>query len=180
MAVVNGAFQQGRFDGLCGLYATINACNALFKMNDELREGLFAYGIDFFDTKDKLKKTILDGMNRTQLKSLLTRAEQYLARKMDKTLVVQEITADAGNINGVWTKLGEFLKKKKTVAIIGVSGRIDHWTCAVDITEKSLQLCDSGGMRWLYKSRCTCGEARGNHAYELWPDQIFGLSVIDD
>lgn len=170
---------QGEMDGLCGLYAAINACNQLMRLNDDQKEELFATGIDYLDEKKgRLKNTILEGMSQTRLQGVLKRFRDY-AKSLDKTLITRKIAEDANNITGLWTLLKKHfsLDSEQRVAIVGLSGYFNHWTCVVKISEKTIHLCDSDGMQRIYKSVCTCGELRAKKRYSLFTGHVIGLSL---
>ena len=63
---------------------------------------------------------------------------------------------------------------KGNVAIVGLSGHLAHWTVAYRITDKSVRLADSDGLKVLLRSRCSLRPTR--RLYQLWPDEVIILS----
>ncbi len=58
-------------------------------------------------------------------------------------------------------------------AIIGVGGKIEHWTVVHNATSETLKVFD-GEMRQISKSNCIVGTNKKK--YELLSDEVIGLS----
>ena len=61
------------------------------------------------------------------------------------------------------------------VAIVGLSGRDEHWTVAVSATASALRLCDSGGRRQLRRS--SCAVVPRSNRYGLDRREVFVLRL---
>ena len=170
--------RQGGLDGLCGLYAVINACNNL-KMNlgHAERMKLFELGICYLDEKNILKNTMVSGMGITHVKAIIRVFKDYLVEEHGVKLISKPITANAGNINGLWTLLSQFMEDHDGAVVLGLTGMHDHWTCVVDISDATLQLCDSDGLRRINKSYCTCGKLHGDLKHVLDVDEVLALRL---
>ena len=64
-------FEQGRFSGLCGVYAIINALALLFprRIDDEIGEGLFAAVLEAYP--GPVRDLIIDGCERPEMGPML-------------------------------------------------------------------------------------------------------------
>lgn len=167
---------QGALDGLCGLYAIINACNNIdIHLKESERQELFKLGICYLDEKKILKKTLLNGMVKTHVMGIIDAINPYFREKHRKTLMCERVAYDAKNITGVWNILSQSMELNKAAAIVGLSGMHDHWTCVVNVTDATLQLCDSDGLKQIYKRHATCGETNGSLKHVLSPREVFVL-----
>ena len=170
--------RQSGLDGLCGLYAVINACNNLnINIGHAGRVKLFELGICYLDEKNVLKNTLVSGMGITHVKGIVRVFKNYLAEEYGVNLISKTVTADAGNINGLWTRLSKFMEDHDDVAVLGLTGMHDHWTCVVNISDATLQLCDSDGLRRINKSYCTCGNLYGELKHILDANEVLALWV---
>lgn len=152
------AYRQGDLDGLCGIYAIINAVHLLYpRLDADAARALFR----------KLAKTlsktltnptgpVYDGIGRLVLEDLLITAREQMHHHHGVTIEVERLV--------LWRKhptlldLWEALRQRldgQTVAILGLSGLKDHWTVAYTATETTIRLFDSGDRHTLARSRCT-------------------------
>ena len=167
---------QGALDGLCGLYAIINACNNIdIDLEQGERQELFKLGIGYLEKENILKKTLLDGMVKTHIMGIIDTFKPYFRKNHRKELKYKRVTYDAKNITGVWNTLSQSMELNKSAAIVGLNGMHDHWTCVVSVSDATLQLCDSDGLKRIYKRHATCGETNGSLKHVLSPREVFVL-----
>ena len=142
-------FRQGYFDGLCGLYSALNACNNLVSIKEEEKDKLFRKCIEHMSRVGSLQEYIINGITINRLGGILNVLEEEI--KKNKGVVITHGKFNhKGNVNivGYWNILSDYLKDNKDcVAIIGINGYMAHWSCAVDIDDKKIILCDSGGLK---------------------------------
>jgi hypothetical protein len=58
----------------------------------------------------------------------------------------------------------------KSVVIVGLDGAERHWTVAYAVTERTLRVADSCGMRVIARSQCAVG--RTSLRYRLRPTEV--------
>lgn len=154
-------YTQG-LDGLCGVYAVINATQLLFPGALTV-----ARAEDMFDALVKslgggLLAAVTDGLGipemrrlidaadifaRKHLNGALTRREPYRRTKFARPAAfVAALERDAGGAS---------------VAVIGLGVPYEHWTVVEKITPKTLKLADSLEMKTVARGRLTLGTARG-------------------
>lgn len=164
------ALRQGDLDGLCGVYAIINAirvldpsldhhrCRALFKcLLGRLpkcvapRQGLAAVHV---------------GLTSSELKRLFENAQKHVATRLGLRIRIIVLTRASGkshqarwSLAQLWKELAKHLDRGSS-AILGLGGKYRHWTVAVRCTPRQIFLCDSGGLHILRRSQCTVGRAR--------------------
>jgi len=132
-------------------------------------------GICYLDENRILKKTVLNGMGKTHIIGIICTFKKYFSEKHNKILKCKNIAYDAKNINGVWAVLSQSIKLNEVAAIVGLNGKHDHWTCVVNVSDATLQLCDSDGLKRIYKKHSTCGETHGSLKHVLSPKEVFVL-----
>ena len=149
---------QGDLDGLCGIYAIINAVRALCpELTDEISMRLFRI------TMKSLAKHSEEGLPLTfrgiecaLFYKLLVDATAYLKRKLsvDLTLEVGPPALKVRSIELAWDNLTSVLDDT-TVIILALSGLSEHWTVLYDAKPNKIRLIDSDYGRNLKRSHCT-------------------------
>ena len=173
----NYLWHQGSLDGLCGLYSTINAISSLINLSEEDCSQLFELGISHLDSRTNLKKTILEGMRLPMVKEI---CNQYkpLIRSWGYNLEIHSIGAEAGNIAGIASVIRDWVGEAMQCVILGLGGRINHWTCVTKPFLKSIRFSDSDGLKRLHLCRITAGKTSKNRQYTIDPAEILGLRLI--
>jgi hypothetical protein len=177
------AVAQGALDGLCGIYSVINAIGLIEKrrMNDEDRKDLFVYLVDLLDDGRGIGSIIHHGILFRRLGELVDVASRLRSAKTKE--LVQRQTAMKQNPDDMeefWTILTNHVDvAKRQVAILGVSGKHNHWTVVKTVKPRRLELHDSGGLTHFDRSRCGLRDGEGV-SHILWPTQTYLLWLEDD
>lgn len=173
-------FRQGDLDSLCGLYAVLNATRLLCSELDyegsrflfrQLAETLTAKRVTAFET-------VAWGIETPTVMALIQSARRYVREVLDVRLNLEPFKSARKTltIGYVWRALMSRLNQG-WIAIIGISGRHNHWTVAQRATAKSMRLFDSDLMTALKKSQCSLRNTRVPH--QIDPDEIFLLRRED-
>lgn len=156
-------YQQGSLDGLCGLYAIINALvfvsGSHRRLSHPIVESLFAELLQAIDRTIGLFHALHYGIDTGPLVIILGEAVASFAN--DHGLVV--------TIKRPWehkpeVSLRDLLRglrryhAKGAVVLIGFGGYLDHWTVAVAISARAMRLFDSAGV-----TRVSLACCRMNH-----------------
>lgn len=171
-------YRQGDLDGLCGLYSTINAIRVLCP---ELDHGnhvwLFSRLLhELPKLGARLEVVATDGIGRGQLAKLIRRAAADVADEFDIGLRVTRVpktlrrTAD---LKTFWAWLGRHLSPT-SVAVVGLDGRMSHWTVAVKVTGQQVRIFDSGDMGAIRRRSCTVGRAASR--FSISPVTVFVIA----
>ncbi len=162
------AYQQGDLDGLCGIYAIVNALCHVLHLRDEQCQKLFEKLLEALgQDSPRLHEPLLRGIRFQQLKRLVTAVSRC-------RLEGQKLTFDARRLQlkrqqrtlpNLWTALDEEVGPT-CVAIIGLAGIMDHWCVVFRVTPKTLWLLDSSGQTRIYRSRCTVRSSRTRYCLE--------------
>ena len=139
------ASRQG-IDALCGVYATINGLKLLCP--DINVDELFELIIRRLDQRKKLvdalvKGTMIETVILCMQESLrYTESEHGLEIGYARPFRSEH---DFGNILSFKSYLNEVLVPKKCVALVGMTGRMGHWSI-LRKTKRGLGFYDSGGL----------------------------------
>ncbi len=162
------AFGQGDLDGLCGVYAVINALRHLFPLNEEHCRALFAALIKALHRRCRRPHhPILWGMSFSTLKRLIEAAQTCKVLDGAQTFQARplRLSRDQRNLPQLWSSLRQELKSS-CVAVIGITGAADHWVVVHRITAKTLWVLDAAGRTRLRRSQCTVRSSRTRYCLE--------------
>jgi len=143
-------FEQGDLDGLCGVYAVVNATRLAAHPHRRLRAAdcheLFAALLAELAGEGRLRGFVAAGLGTRVMARLLRRAERWLRKRHGLALEVRRPFAkrDQPEPEECLRVLTEHLARPGTAAIVGSD---EHWTVVRAVTPKRLLLADSDGRR---------------------------------
>lgn len=152
-------YAQGDLDGLCGVYAVVNAVHVLIpgmtwakarRLFRTLLKGVRAHDTGTIPLAAR-------GLSRRHLERAILDADQFVRRQFGGRLVVGRVPradARAWSLSAFWGLLDRRLGRG-WVAIIGLGGVHEHWTLAIGVTARTIRLFDSGRLRVLRRRNCT-------------------------
>ena len=151
-------FRQGELDSLCGLYAVLNALNALCaEVDNDVGEALFGVMVQALSqAADRPLAALSCGMSQDLVVAMLDVACRELERLLDIRIRHRAFPAfdEPPKLGILWDRLqGEISRSQ--VAIVGISGVHEHWTVAYAVSPKVIRLADSQDWRVLMRDRCT-------------------------
>ena len=139
-------FVQGELDGLCGIYAVINAYRLLFgdQFGPERAQKLFR----------KMAKSaplaVFDGLGYHELLDLIAIANRAMPAKMRlevRTNVFKKpANGPAWRINTYIGRMRAEVNEQNQVAILGLEKAHNHWTLLHRLTPATLKLTDSDNL----------------------------------
>ena len=162
------AYRQGDLDGLCGVYAVVNALQYLFGLKEDHCRTLFATLIKALHrSRRRPHHPILWGMSFATLKRLIEAAQTCKVLDGAQTFQARplRLSRDQRNLPRLWSGLSQELTPT-CVAVIGITGAADHWCVVYRVTAKTLWLLDSSGQTRIYRSRCTVRSTRTRYCLE--------------
>src|SRR5215210_6644069 len=136
-------YRQGRLDGLCGVYALVNALRLLCpRLDEDACERAFCALIRARARQAASPLAVISGgLSRRELLKLIGPWQRFAAREFGVTLSVSRL-----------------------------KGAERHWTVAHAATERTLRVADSSGLRVIFRSQCTVG--RTSLRYQLRPSEV--------
>ena len=155
-------YRQGDLDGLCGIYAIVNAMRMLHpRLGRAGAEALFAALVQTppLSRQRNGPTAICMGTSMRELRHLIDAARRHL-RDCHGTAIhcecIGKISRQRGRLHPVpwlWSALTRQLALG-AVAIVGLGAKHNHWTVVIDVTSRTLWLADSGGMQAIRRSAC--------------------------
>ncbi|QYE35229.1 hypothetical protein KZX46_04300 [Polymorphobacter sp. PAMC 29334] len=149
--------EQGDLDGLCGLYAIINALRIAVYPNriisSRMCGQLLDCGLAFLGRKRKLREAIVYGMDNglwlAMCEAVVAEAEALLRVR----LILQPLMRDdrAWHVPEVIRNIRRNLRQNRAV-IICFEGKLEHYSVIAGHTANRLNLFDSAGCRWIHST----------------------------
>jgi hypothetical protein len=172
---------QGDGDGLCGIYAAINAVDPLIGsvLSEDSAQAsrLISWLIQMFPSRE-FHGAFLQGLRTDQMKSVLSLVSTYVLNTYSLKIRVSQPWARSTRrlleFDDFWDDLSFRLTDPNTSAVIGLS-KPPHWTACVDADSNTLHLRDSDGM--LDIPFASCGYKQDNTEYAIAPRTCFILRL---
>jgi len=167
------AFVQGFLDSMCGVYGIVNAEKIINHSSNERSQEIFNSIISYLSKKRKLKEVLIEGINHRIISNIMF---DVIGDNIPFSLTNKRFH----NMREYWNFSKEHLEEKNNRAILlSIGGREDHITVVKGMTERSMQLFDSGaygGIRSIRKSSCKlAGTYDRDDRYILFPSQCWFL-----
>jgi len=161
-------------DGLCGIYAIINATRIIKKLKTKDSYKLFSDCLNLLEKKHKrLSPYLCEGLSSRDLSCIL----RYVCEKYFISRFKPFHKRSYVPLPEFWKKTKSFLKEKQRQVIMSYeSWDFSHWTVINGATDKSLFLYDSDGNKRLYRNRCTTAEITTHRPILLDPQSSYFLS----
>ena len=162
--------ELGDLDGLCGVYAVVNATRLAAHPHRRLSAtdcyDLFAALLAELADAGRLRGFVAAGLGPRVLARLLRRAGRWLRKRHGLALEVSRPfrKADQPDPERCLRVLTEHLARPGTAAIVGSD---EHWTVVYAVTPKRLLLADSNGRQYFATARTLEG-AGTNSASRPW------------
>lgn len=166
-------YQQGQLDGLCGVYALVNAVDYLCgPLSTKEAQQLFFAILKHLEDKPPLARRCCDGLVINDLAGVLNSVvcKHYPIKRykpfhrqpgIDKTRYLQSLQT--------------FLHQPNTLVLLALEGYYSHWTLIHRITDKTLRTYDSSGMRYVLKSSCSMVSDLPKKRHWLLPTHTYVL-----
>lgn len=172
-------FRQGDLDSLCGLYSVMNSFRLLCpEIDDDRSHSLFrVLGETLTTNKVTACETISEGIEIPTVRALVKAAQDYVRDILDIGIRAERLKLHRTRhkFDEMWTILSDKLNNGH-VAILGLSGRHEHWTVAYRVTRKTVRLFDSDFIRILLRSQCSIRSNKVPH--QIDPEDVILLRRI--
>lgn len=166
-------YRQGQLDGLCGMYALVNAVDVLCgPLNRRSAQALFYDMLLFLERRGPLAHRCVDGIYLQDIASVLKHivCSQY-------PIVRHKPFHNRPRVSmGRYLQtLNSFLALPDTIVFTAIQGQYNHWTLISAITEQRIQLYDADGMRYVLRSSCSMLHASDPKRHWLMPAHTYLL-----
>lgn len=175
-------YQQGSFDCLCGVYAIVNAFDAMAALNLPLGKRslrpIFNEMITTMDEGEWLADATLNGIEPEALQALLETACRQLRKNGHGTVTYRRPFRCNRRVSKrrLREQIEGHVGLARRVALIEIDGLAKHWTVVTDVIEMGLTLYDLNRRELIrHTSWDTCTVHSGGQAYRLVPRSLFLL-----
>src|SRR5918995_1180215 len=152
-------YRRGQLDGLCGLYALINA----IRLATHHHTGEFGHGVWrelllalLGEAEDVVgtATAVVHGIGAKPLYELAKAAERHLASEHGVAVTVSRQRGQKHSFDGLIAHLAELTKQPASAVVMELSGDVRHWTVLRRVGKHSLELFDSSGMERVKLASC--------------------------
>lgn len=172
------AWTQGGLDGMCGLYATVNAVQHLRGKTLNERDAIDLFKALTDAVAKKFPALLWEGTGMQDIRDILDKADQY-ARDVYGFGVVRSEPLRRGapkRADHYWARLDELLKPPGRVLLVGLKEPWEHWTVLTDVTPRTLRFLDSIAIKVARRADFSIGEGG---TYRIDPHQVFLLERVE-
>lgn len=166
-------YRQGDLDGLCGLYAIINAFAAVLAPTAPLGRPearlLFGAGIVWLEGRKKLRAVAIGGMEDDLVFELAQHMAESLARWLGRAVDVSRPETGTWRRKRLLAVIDDALAHGHAV-IAGLGHTHEHVSVIVGGTPSRFMLSDSDGLRWI--ARGSVGTENSIRRHRLGPRDI--------
>lgn len=169
---------QGELDGLCGVYAVINAARLLCpELTRRKCDVLFEILLDALSAESQdTTNFVTNGIGPTTLRGLIELICDEIFGRWKVSLHCSAFPPKGRTrLDALWDEIHRRTSEGQVI-VIGLSGHEDHWTVAFRTTPRRITLSDSSMMRFLNRAFCTT--SRSAPGYRLCPREMFSLARL--
>lgn len=151
-------WQQGHFDGYCGIYSLINAIDHLHHdFSEDDCQKLFSHLIR---NSESIDQVVLDGLDFEPLCNIAESIPAFLKGRSKVRFTRPFIGEPIECVREYFDAIQGALTPR-CVAIIGLGEPWDHWTVVTEVGKRSVRFCDSYGIKRLNKASFSLEEIEG-------------------
>ncbi len=179
-------FRQGELDGLCGVYAVINATRLVLGARSQLLrpcdwQDLFVVLLETIDRSVGIAHAAAHGIETRSLRYLLKAAISHLATEHDVNIRAMPTLArtDRPSFTEFLPVLINSLRQPGQAVLLSVFGSLNHWTVVRRVSRGSLILFDSSGYTRITLAACRMSNERPKakgRQHIVPPDAVFSVS----
>ena len=171
------AYAQGGLDGLCGVYATVNAVQHLRgkALSEEPAIELFKHLVGAISKK--FPDVLWEGTGMPEVRAILDRADAWARKHYGFGLERSEpLLRQAPKRDDLyWERLGELLDTPDRVLIVGLKEPWEHWSVLTNVTPRTLKFSDSLSIKIARRGDFSI---RKGATYQIDPHQVFLLRRV--
>lgn len=161
-------WRQGQLDGLCGLYAAINALAyvlaPVITVERRWAARLFKHGLARIAEHVPLTTAVRDGIDPEPWVTLVTHLAEHIAAKLDVPITVTLPFASNAKVGrDEWFDLTRTTLDAGDALLLLLAGEHRHYTMAARLTPRLLGLHDSSGLQHLQLSAIGMGSSKRRH-----------------
>lgn len=169
-------FQQGDLDGLCGIYALVNAAKLVAgPISRDRAKSLVTACLDSLGERYALPSLVTVGLGVYQVLGLM---RDVFQAQLPVTYHRPFAKAGPMSLDHYWQTVTEFLEERPRRAVILAfhNARYAHWTLAKAISQARMELFDSDGNSLVCRRHCTTGSISAQRPMGLSPSATIFVS----
>lgn len=164
----NLPLMQGGLDGLCGIYSVCNVHKIINNASDSDIESLFSEIISFLSKKRMLKEIIIGGMLHKNMSDVLWNCvgDRFYEKSSN-------FKWSSYHMDSFWQYSMDYLLVPNSAIILSIGGKYNHYSVVNRMTENTMFLYDSSGMKRINKSSYRLFGYEKNDKYIIYPSQCW-------
>ena len=180
-AVGYDPLHQGDLDGLCGLYAIINAVCIVSapvrQLNGRDVRWLMKSGGTYHNQEQALPKVMIKGMSAKKQRKLASHLLDALCQRTGVKLVARSRPSASGGPRRLqlFRTIEDSLAEGAAV-LVCLQNTHNHFTVVVGCSETRLYVADSDGLHWFLKSSFGLCEGRKTFRNCVYFSDVFEIS----
>ena len=154
-------YRQGHLDGLCGIYAIINAIRVVLgdpsrHISTEAWQELYAVLMLAVDETVGAATAAGCGIETKPLLHLLSVAARHMADEHEIELTVTRLLKrrERPPLRKVLPRLARISEEPNTAILVSFLGHLDHWTVLRRVSKTSIAFFDSSGFKRVVIANC--------------------------
>jgi len=167
-------YLQGQLDAFCGVYCVVNAvhylCGPITPSHAEL---LF---IKIMKHLEHSRSAIRRLSRGTRIKEISKALDNIIVKDYPICKLKPFNRNITVTLEELWSDLSEFLSSENGIVILGMDGKHGHWSLVRKVTNNSLLLFDSDGLKRLSKRHCATTE-NDTSLHVLYPTKVLFLWI---
>lgn len=169
--------QQGAADGLCGLYAAINAVRLVSAPIQPLTHSqsmqLASDGFEYLKQKRKLETAITYGMGCSLQRKLLKHIVKKASKLSKLSFRYERIEVTQEN----WQyKVKSKVQSGHAVNLV-LEGAYNHFTVITEVTDIRFELFDSYGFKWVRRDTCCLRNCDKKKRHLINPKSLVAIGI---
>ncbi len=171
-------FRQGDLDGLCGVYALINAVRMVEPRPDHYYEAVMGACILVLYRKNESPFFFMQGIGMHEMIHLI----QKVMRPNYGVQCRRPFARNAGaSLNEYWKACAGFLEKDHRAVLMAFkANNMEHWSVIVSMNDMHINLLDSDGWRAIKRASLTMKKGKTRKPVQIYPAQTFFMSSGKD
>lgn len=174
MHMIKDSFKQGQLDGLCGIYAVINALRLLVRISRDECYELIYESVLVIEKKKPVSDFIIDGISVFDVSVII---RDIVCPQYDVTRTKPFHRRAQVSVDEYWDTLGQFMGsgEQRSVIMAIETHHWGHWTVVRRVTEKQLILYDSGQCKVVNRRHCSTSMLSSETPVLIYVSQTFFL-----
>lgn len=167
------AFQQGSLDGMCGVYALINAVNLVTPRPEEDFELMMKACVHAIHEQTATPYFFVQGIGMHEMIQLF----RMVVRPNFPIVYKRPFARNAGvSLNQYWKTCRAFLEEEHRAILLALATQEEqHWTVVSAMADKHLRLLDSGEWNAIKRASITTKAGKTRKPVRIFPAQSFFL-----